>query len=140
MKPILCALLLSGLAIGYAQAEEQAATTAAGKTRTPPEFLIRACDAHAAGESVSFTTPRGETATGVCTAKDGVLFAKPDWKRGEGHRHMRAMHEAALKACEGKSAGEAVTLESPRGDTLKATCQLVAVPDHASRAEPAKAE
>lgn len=41
----------------------------------------------------------------------------------------------AVEACKGKSAGEAVTMKTPWGETIKATCreiagQLAAVPDN----------
>jgi hypothetical protein len=34
----------------------------------------------------------------------------------------------AFKACEGKSPGDAVQLQTPRGETITGTCRLVAVP------------
>ncbi|MDP5031942.1 MAG: hypothetical protein NWQ54_01195 [Paraglaciecola sp.] len=44
----------------------------------------------------------------------------------------------AIAACEGKSAGDTVSFETPRGDTLEGTCQkideqLVAVPANGER-------
>ncbi len=32
-------------------------------------------------------------------------------------------------ACKGKAAGTVVQVKTPRGDTIKATCQMVAVPE-----------
>ena len=34
----------------------------------------------------------------------------------------------AFKVCEGKSPGDTVQIQTPRGDTISATCRLVAVP------------
>jgi hypothetical protein len=35
----------------------------------------------------------------------------------------------AFKACEGKTPGDAVQIQTPRGDTISATCRLVAAPE-----------
>jgi hypothetical protein len=34
----------------------------------------------------------------------------------------------AFKVCEGKNPGDTVQIPTPRGDTISATCRLVAVP------------
>ncbi len=44
---------------------------------------------------------------------------------GSHHRGPpKAFMEAALKACEGKSEGDAVSLTGPEGESLDATCAL----------------
>lgn len=50
---------------------------AMGRRRGPPAEAISACDGHAEGDSVSFTTPRGDTLQGVCRKMGGTLFAVP---------------------------------------------------------------
>lgn len=123
MNRTLIALLLCSANIAYAQAED-------GR-RQPPEAAIRACDGHAAGETVSFTGPRGDTESGVCEQIGQVLAAKPEFAAGRGgpggERHAR-MRAAAKAACEGKAAGDSVSLSLPNGESRTATCQLMAVP------------
>ena len=48
---------------------------------------------------------------------------------------------AALKACEGRTEGDSVSFETPRGDTLEGTCkkiagELAAVPENHSKGHP----
>jgi len=45
--------------------------------RTPPPEAYAACEGKAAGDSVTVTTPRGETLTAVCRELDGKLAAMP---------------------------------------------------------------
>jgi len=53
---------------------------------------------------------------------------------GAGPERGRKPPQEAFDACKGKSAGDAVSITTPRGDTLTAVCrqlngQLVAMPD-----------
>ncbi|PKN16170.1 MAG: hypothetical protein CVU66_01995 [Deltaproteobacteria bacterium HGW-Deltaproteobacteria-23] len=50
-----------------------------GRTlRKPPQAAFDACKGKSAGDSVSITTPRGDTITAVCRQLDGQLVAMPD--------------------------------------------------------------
>jgi hypothetical protein len=46
--------------------------------RVPPQEAIDACQGHAPGDSVSFSSPHGDTVQGVCRQRGGLLFAVPD--------------------------------------------------------------
>lgn len=45
--------------------------------RGPPAEAVAACDGHAEGDQVTFTTPRGDEVQGVCHQRGGQLFAVP---------------------------------------------------------------
>lgn len=50
-----------------------------GRTpRKPPQEAFDACKGKSAGDTVSITTPRGDTLTAVCRQLDGQLVAMPD--------------------------------------------------------------
>lgn len=54
---------------------------------------------------------------------------------GGGHGRHQGPPPEAIAACEGKSVGDNVSFNGPRGDTIEATCQekngqLAAVPDN----------
>lgn len=59
------------------------------------------------------------SASGAVMALDG-----PQGRKG----HMGFPQEA-IEACKGKSEGATVEITTPRGDKIKATCKLVAVPE-----------
>lgn len=46
--------------------------------RKPPQEAIDACKGKSAGDTVSITTPRGDTLSAVCRQLDGQLVAMPD--------------------------------------------------------------
>jgi len=46
--------------------------------RKPPQEAFDACKGKSAGDTVSITTPRGDTLTAVCRQLDGQLVAMPD--------------------------------------------------------------
>ena len=76
----------------------------------------------------------------TCREMDGQLVAVPDNMRMDGNRPKGPPPEA-MEACNGKSVGDSVVLTSPRGKSMKATCQeiddqLVAVPDNMNMARP----
>jgi hypothetical protein len=48
-----------------------------GRMKPPPE-AIAACKGKSEGTSVQFTSPRGDTFTGVCKLFEGVLTAMPE--------------------------------------------------------------
>ena len=62
-------LLLGGLSAWGAGPE---------RGRKPPQEAFDACTGKVAGDSVSITTPRGDTLTAVCRQLDGQLVAMPD--------------------------------------------------------------
>ncbi len=52
---------------------------APGGERKPPPEAYKACQNKTAGDSASFTTPRGDAITGVCKELDGTLVLVPDF-------------------------------------------------------------
>jgi hypothetical protein len=48
-----------------------------GDRRGPPAEAISACLGHSEGDSVTFTSPRGDPVQGICRERDGELFAVP---------------------------------------------------------------
>jgi hypothetical protein len=96
----------------------------------PPPEAIQACQGRTVGATVQFQTPRGDTITGTCREMHGQLVAMPEGGPGRGPQGPPA---EAIAACEGKSQGETVQFQTPRGDTITGTCRdiqghLVAVP------------
>lgn len=49
-----------------------------GQRMGPPQEAIDACIGKTEGESVSFTTPRGNTVNGTCQLKEDTLVAVPE--------------------------------------------------------------
>lgn len=105
----------------------------------PPPQAYEACEGKNAGDAVEVTLPDGKTLTGTCEERDDGLAMRPDnmpengmGPKGGGHHGPPA---EAFEVCEGKSAGDAADLTTPRGDTLTGTCQdmdgrLVLRPDN----------
>lgn len=107
-----------------------------GAHRMPPPQAFAVCAGKTAGEAVTITTPRGDTLAATCREIDGKLAALPARPlRGRGHRTPPVQ---AFAACTGKTAGETVTITTPRDRTLSATCReidgkLAAIPDRPPR-------
>lgn len=49
-----------------------------GRPRTPPQKAIDACSGKSSGDKVEFTTPRGETVSGICVKHNDLVFAVPE--------------------------------------------------------------
>lgn len=86
-----------------------------------------ACAGKAAGDAVTLKTPRGDVEA-KCHMQGDQLVAVPN-QRGE---HIEKMRKGAEQACAGKSEGDEVSLNTPRGER-KAICRtrdnkLIAVP------------
>lgn len=69
-----CAMLV--LAMLTTVCADDSAPPRHGK-RTPPPEAYAACEGKAAGDSVTMTTPRGDTVTATCRELDGKLVATP---------------------------------------------------------------
>jgi len=52
--------------------------------RRPPQEAFDACNSKAEGDTVTMTTPRGDTITCSCKQVDGQLAAVPDRMPGQG--------------------------------------------------------
>lgn len=68
----------------------------------------------------------------VVSTTAGRVFGQPPWG-GPGQGPPPGPPPEAIQACEGKSSGDTVQFQTPRGDTISGTCremqgQLVAVP------------
>ena len=61
----------------------------------------------------------------AATAALVVTITTAGWAFGQppGGGHPPGPPPEALKACEGKSAGDAVQIQTPRGDTITGTCR-----------------
>ena len=89
----------------------------------PPPEAYKACEGKIAGSTAQFTGPDGETVIGTCRIADGRLVLRPDRPRGNSRDVRRGPPPEAYKACEGKSAGSSAQFASPRGETVKGTCE-----------------
>lgn len=75
----------------------------------------------------------------VVIALGSAIAACASGQREGGRGRMQGPPPEAIEACSGKSEGDGVTFDGPRGESLSGTCQmvddqLVAVPEgHASR-------
>lgn len=64
-----------------------------------------------------------------------ILLPSIGCASGGGKGRRQGPPPEAIEACEGKSVGDSVSFNGPRGDTIEATCQekegqLAAVPDN----------
>jgi hypothetical protein len=89
----------------------------------PPPEAFEACEGKSAGSQAQFTGPDGETVTGTCFIADGRLVLRPDRPRENSRDGRRGPPPKAYKACEGKKAGSVAQFVSPRGETVKGTCE-----------------
>jgi hypothetical protein len=96
-----------------------------GRRSGPPPEAIKACEGKSPGDAVQVQTPRGETITGTCREVRGQLVAVPEGGPPWGHP---GLPPEAFQACDGKNQGDAVQVQTPRGETITGTCRLVAVP------------
>lgn len=75
---------------------------------------------------------RRETTVKMTVAALGFLavVATGSWAFGQmpGGGRLYGPPPEAITACEGRSPGDAVQFHTPRGETITATCRLVAVP------------
>ncbi|TAL19946.1 MAG: hypothetical protein EPO01_14240 [Aquabacterium sp.] len=60
-----------------------AADSGASAPSAPPPEAVAACQGKAAGTTVSFTGRRGDTLTGTCETRNGVLAARPNFGGGK---------------------------------------------------------
>lgn len=92
----------------------------------PPAHMLSACDGKAEGDAVTLTMPNGDNMPATCHAgPKGKLMARPDHmpnrpdgRHGPGHEIPAAFFSTCAEQVEGAS----VSLTTPRGDTLAATC------------------
>jgi hypothetical protein len=89
----------------------------------PPSEAFKACEGKAEGSTAQFTSPEGETITGICRIADGRLVLRPDRPRGNSRDGRRGPPPEAYKACEGKNAGSSAQFVNPRGEAVKGTCE-----------------
>ncbi len=133
MHAILVLMLAAPLAgTAYAQAGDN------GRRVGPPEEAFTACEGRQAGDVVSFENRRGNTIEATCQQRGERLVAMPERRCGpKGGNAGQAADgagrsgkrcgppEQAFTACEGQSEGAAVTLTTPRGREVEATCRSI---------------
>jgi len=49
-----------------------------GKRQGPPPEAFTACEGKSAGDTASFTSPRGGEVTGICVEQSGKMVLRPD--------------------------------------------------------------
>ncbi|MEN6373901.1 MAG: hypothetical protein ABFD75_03845 [Smithella sp.] len=76
IKIMLVIFLLAGGAFTV-QAEEMNRPPKQERRMKPPPEAIAACKGKSEGTKVQFTTPRGDTLTGICKQFEGTLAAMP---------------------------------------------------------------
>jgi hypothetical protein len=97
-----------------------------GHHQGPPPEALTACEGRSPGDTVQIQTPHGQTISGTCREMpDGKLAAVP---QGGPQGRLPGPPPEAFRACEGKKVGETIQIQTPRGDTVTATCRLMAVP------------
>lgn len=114
----------------------------------PPPEAFTACAGQTEGAAVTITAPDGKTMTATCTkGPDGRLAARPDKGPGKGgpggHPGDRDGNRPeppaeAFTACSGQSEGATVTMATPDGHSMTATCAKM--PDGRLAARPDKME
>src|SRR5574341_2691499 len=114
---LLAVVMTSGVAFGQAPGD--------GRRHGPPPEAITACQGKSPGDAVQLQTPRGETIRATWRELRGQLVAMPEGVPPGG---PPGPPPEAITACEGKSPGDAVQLQTPRGETIPARCRLVAIP------------
>lgn len=114
---LLAVVMTSGVAFGQAPGD--------GRRHGPPPEAITACEGKSPGDAVQLQTPRGDTITATCREVRGQLVAVPE---GGPRGRRPGPPPEAFQACDGKNPGDAVQFHTPRGETITATCRLVAVP------------
>lgn len=98
----------------------------AGDRPGPPPEAVTACQGKYEGDAVQLQTRDGRTLDATCRRMRGDQWAAmPD--RGP-QAGWPSLSPEAAHACEGKHAGDTVSIQTPRGDTVPATCRLLAVP------------
>ncbi len=90
-----------------------------GKPMGPPQEAVDACKDLSEGDTVQFTTPRGDTVTGVCRELRGGLAAVPEGRfrgrhRGTGPEDRIARMARRLDLTEEQQAQIKAILESER--------------------------
>ena len=96
-----------------------------------PQEAFSACEGKSAGDAAEFENSQGETVEGICEEQGNRLILKPtNFVKKQGmDRSSRSMDRPngapaeAFTACEGKSAGDTASFESPRGDTVEGICE-----------------
>ena len=73
---------LFGLLIAVNAFGDDSSTRAGGRRQGPPPEAFTACEGKNAGDEAQFTSPRGDTVTGVCVEMGDKLVLRPDQPRG----------------------------------------------------------
>lgn len=118
LKPLHIALLATLMA-PLAQADEGHE----GRRPELPAAAFEACAGKQAGDKASMNGPEGRSMSGVCRDIKGKLALMPEGGRGGPGGEGRGFGPEAVKACEGKSAGDAASITGPEGRTLSGTCR-----------------
>ena len=71
---------------------------------------------------------------GVAFANNGNANDRPSQRSGErqGQGEHQGPPREAMEACNGKKAGDSVTITNREGQSMKAECRLIAIPERPS--------
>lgn len=101
-----------------------------GKPMAPPREAVDACADLSEGDTVQFTTPCGDTVSGICRDLRGGLIAVPEtgyncrhWRTGFGNRFAQMVRNLNLTETQQKQIR--AILESEREKTLPFRQQLL---------------
>ncbi len=116
-------LVVLGLWMAYANADDREWRKERGGHHGPPPEAFAACDGKTAGDRTQFVAPNGETVEGTCEVADDRLVLRPDHppeRTGGGHH---GPPPEAYTACEGKGSGDQAELIGRHGETVTGTCE-----------------
>ncbi len=125
MRKPFYAVLLAGLVAPLAMAadDSSSSSSARGHHMQPPAEAYTACSGKSAGDTVSMTRRDGQTVSATCRELDGKLAAMPEHPGKDDHQRPMGPPPEAVKACDGKSAGDSVSFTTRGGQTLSGTCR-----------------
>ncbi len=138
IKKTVIVLALLALCSGNAIGADTSSQKRRGRHQGPPPEAYTVCENKSVGESAQFVNPRGDTITGICKKKGVQLVLRPDSRKGASGGRQHGPPPEAYAACESKAVGDLAQFVSPRGDTVKGTCEqggdkLVLRPDRSMK-------
>ncbi len=93
--------------------------------KSPPSEAIEVCKDKAEETAVEFTTPRGDKVKATCR----MMALPEDFAGNDGRKGPKGPPAEAIEVCKDKAEGTVVEFTTPRGDKVKATCRMMALPE-----------
>ncbi len=127
---------------------QQGSNQQGGQFREPPPQAYTDCQGKKDGDSITITTPEGNQVPATCTNSQKGVFARPEHPPGgngqqgqnqqgqnqqgqnqnmnqQGNQQGGQFREPPPQAytdCQGKKAGDSITITTPEGNQVPATC------------------